>query len=168
MDSLIPIKEACDCLAMKRISLILRSRSLIFKCKICKLFFWIVVFLVGVRTIAFGRHIWSITTMKWDRICKGTFLLFTVFGPGLTFLSPKSNKISLKNESYYVDKYLLEQSWKFDILENNFEWYPVYIQEIHWKKWDSDAVIRNNCFFGCITLLDNWIRKIINKKWCRI
>ena len=45
LDSLIPIIEVFDCCAIKQISLILGSRLLIFKCKICKPFFLTIFYL---------------------------------------------------------------------------------------------------------------------------
>ena len=114
LDSLIPIIEAFDCFAIKWISSILGRRLLIFKCKICKPFLLKIFHLElpyalhQPKTIAFGGIVGS--RWLWNgRVFKGILLLVTVVlilllvtvvGPGLTFISPDSHKINLKNESY--------------------------------------------------------------------
>lgn len=109
-----------DCFEMTKISSILSSRQLIFKCKICKSFFenipfGVVLCFVAVETIAFQRCSFFIAVMKW-RVFKGILLFFTVGGHRIKFMLPEDNKIDLKNESYLCNRMFAtakKESWHF-------------------------------------------------------
>ena len=119
LDSLIPIIEVFDCCAIKQISLILGSRLLIFKCKICKPFFLTIFYLELLSALSQPKllHSEGIVGSPWSWngiVFKGILLLVMVVGPGLMFISTKSNKINLKNESYLCNQLFArkkKESW---------------------------------------------------------
>ena len=88
---------------MKLIYSILGSRLLIFKCEISSPFFG--------KSSIWNRHVicchYSIVgslQLYNAGVLKGTLLFFTVPGIGLTFISPESSNINLKNESYLCNQ----------------------------------------------------------------
>ena len=81
----------------------------------------------------FAWYSWFIAVRN-EIISKG-ILLFTVTGPGLTFILPASNEINPKSDYTYVTKYLLEQSRKLGILKT-ISCYVQYLQEIYSKKFE--------------------------------
>ena len=75
----------------------------------------------------FAWYSWLIAVRN-DMISKGILLLFTVAGPGLTFLLPVSNKTKPKNDYTYITKYLLEQNRKVGILKT-ISFYVQYLKQ---------------------------------------
>ena len=109
LDSLIPISEAFDWLAIKRISSLLGGRVFIFKCKICKPFFLKILHLELPCALQQPEILHSEGTVGspqlWNgRVLKRILLLVMVVGPRLTIMSLNSNKINLKNESYLCNR----------------------------------------------------------------
>ena len=53
---------------------------------------------VAVRTIAFGGHSWFIAIMKWQGVHRNTGVI-NGRSAWVDFITPKSKKVNLKNES---------------------------------------------------------------------
>lgn len=93
--------EAIDCFSIKQSLSILGSRLLIFKCHLCKTSFPKIFHLQSSSAfqdteLSHLKDTEGSLHSRNGRVFKVMLLLFTVAKPGMTFVSPESNKINLE------------------------------------------------------------------------
>ena len=138
----------------------------IFKCKICKPFFLKSLQLklscalqqpelLHLEDTVGSPQLWN----GW--VFKGILSLVMLVRPQLMILSPKSNKINLKNESFLCNLLFARANLKNYSVLNLVSLRCLLRKKLYFRRWYKTFLFLLLTFF----LLSNRIRKIINKEW---